>query len=221
MTGDTSFDSAKDKDSKDPANAPYKILVGKVFTVTVNTKGNVLGVKGYAEIGKQLFKMLEESGGGRDMGPMKKYFESMFTDEFMLKSMDQSITMFPDGAVGTGSTWEEKADFSIPMMGNMASKIENTLDAVSGNTATVKFSGSLKLEKEPSTGEEDPSDPMAAMRKMLKITGGKLEGSLEFDCEKGLVRKKQQKTSMTMEMMGQKMPFVQEQSIELVEVKPQ
>ncbi|MFH1999927.1 MAG: hypothetical protein ABIK28_09610, partial [Planctomycetota bacterium] len=66
----------------------------------------------------------------------------------------------------------------------------------------------------------DPQDPMAAMRKMMKITNGKMEGTLEFDNEKGLIKKKVQKISMSMSLMGQDMPMNQTQILELDSYTP-
>ena len=202
--------------------APHKVLVGKTITFTMNDRGEVLSVKGYAEIGQELLKMIEKEGGGQmPMDMIKKSFASMFTDDFMKKNMNQSLTNFPGKDVSEGDSWDEVVAFSIPMMGDITSKIKNTLESVEGDTAKVGVKGKLTMDKK--TGEEekpDPGDPMSAIMKSMKISDGSLEGTVLFDTDKGLMTKKTLKTRMTLEMdlMGQKqkMPIDQELVFELV-----
>ena len=224
MGGEKTYDSLdeKSKDVKDPMLAPNKVLVGKTITITMNDKGEVLSVKGYAEIGKELLKMIEEEGGGQmPMAMIKKSFESMFTNDFMKKNMNQTITNLPGKDVSEGDSWNEVVAFSIPMMGDITSKIVNTLVSVEGDTAKVAVKGKMTMEKKPEGGDKaDPENPMAAIMKSMKISDGSLEGTVLFDTDRGVMTRKTLKTKMVLEMdmMGQKqkLPIDQELTFELI-----
>ncbi len=220
MAGDQAYDSMKEneKDKKDPNLSASRILVGRTFTLTMDNKGNVLGVKGYTQIGKDLLKVIEEQAGGNpQIAMMKKTMEDTFTDDFMRKTLDMSFTQFPEGSIETGKDWGEKAELSIPMFGNITTTITNKLDSVEGNMARVKFTGTMTFDP---PGEEDPDNPMAAMMKNIKLKDGKVEGTLQFDLENEWVARKVQKILITMEidMMGQKqiIPIVQEMVLERI-----
>jgi len=152
------------------------------------------------------------------MAQAKGRFSLEFTDAYQQKAYNQEIPLLPEGPMGAGSVWSQESKLAfLPPLPEMISKVENTFESVLEDVATIRYTGTLEKGAEADVGEADPNDPLAAMSKMIQIMEGKHEGTLEFDHERGLVRKAVQKIGFSMDMRGQKIPMKQVRTLELVE----
>ncbi|MHC4945631.1 MAG: DUF6263 family protein [Planctomycetota bacterium] len=230
MMGNVSFDSDEEKKSDESEEGAseageagqfdfYLALVDKPFKIKMNTQGEVKQVIGFDEIGNEMIRIIMEGAGENPQAQMQaKMMKNMFSDDAMAKLFGQVFTAFPDASVAAGAEWKEKSVMTVPMLGDIVSELTNKFEGVEDGKAKVSFSGTLELKpREAAEGEEE--DPMAAMMKMLKLTDSKINGSLEFDNDKGVVKMRIAKTSYNMSMMGQKFPNETEQSVELIEHK--
>lgn len=224
MTGKISFDSDEKKDETDEIAQNfdfYNMMIGKPFLVKMDSLGNVVSVKGFSDIGNEIIDSFMEKAGSDMQAKMQAdSMKEMFTDEAMSRIFGQANTSFPKEGIEPGAEWEEKDSVALPMIGELKSTLKNRLDAVDDNLAKIKFSGTLEMiPAEAEEGEAAEDDPMAAMRKMMKFTEGKVEGLVEFDRERGLIKKRKQQTTMTISMMGQSMTTNTEEIMELAEYK--
>jgi hypothetical protein len=215
MSGKVSFDSDKKDEAVNPGASHYMHLINKPFKVKMDTRGQVKAVMGYADIGKDMLKkMSEQAGANPQMQMQMKMMEEMFTDEAMVKQMNMSNTQLPEGAVGDGAEWNAEGAMPIPQMGELLTKMKHTLEGVENNVAKIKLTGTIEMKE--MSEEEAAKNPMASM---MKITDGKMEGTVEFDTDKGLIKKRDVTISMAINVMGQKFPSNQSETMELVENK--
>jgi hypothetical protein len=77
---------------------------------------------------------------------------------------------------------------------------------------------SKEPEKKPEEGGEKGEEGGEDEMMKVKISGGKVTGSFEFDHARGLMVKRGSKTSMNVNRMGMEIPIDSEQTIELVKV---
>ncbi len=221
MAGNSSFDSDIKEDDPNKTPNPEEVSVGKTYTIKMNTRGKVLGIEGFAAISAEILKKTEEIMGGNPGWSMqKKMFETMYSEEFLRKNMNCNVPFFPEGVVQSGTSWDEESEFMLPPFGDFLSKRKNTLESMDGGLIKSKISGSAeKIEKKKADDAAAANDPMAAAMAMMKVKKAGIEGALEFDNVKGMVKKRVQKLSLTLDLMGQEMKMSREHTLELVERK--
>lgn len=218
MSGKVSFDSDKKDAEPNPAVSHYAFLINKPFKIKMDMRGKVKSVVGYAEIGKEMIKKMSEQGSGNPQMQMQlKMMEEMFTDEAMSKQMNMSNTLLPEAEVGEGAEWSDEGAMPIPQLGELVTKMKHKLEGVESGIAKIKLTGSIEM-KEPEEGEE-PDTAKNPMAGMMKITDGKMDGSVEFDTAQGCIKKRSVKITMAINVMGQKFPSNQQETMELVEYK--
>ncbi len=217
MTGKVDYDSSRAKENADPKTAFYGAIVGKKFLVKLNSRGEVIEVKGYSEIGKQIVDLMVKSMGSGPQAEMsRKMFEGQFTDEAKKLQMGSLFPCFPKDPVETGFEWKEESEMKMPPSLTLVTKLKNVLDSADGVDAKVKSAGTIEMKPIPADDDAASDDPMAAMMKMIKIKDGKFESTLDFDMERGVVRRKSSRVKMTMEMPGMEISSVNESVMELV-----
>lgn len=219
MMGTSEYDSEKDKEATDTFQSIYKAMVNKPFTVKIDTRGKVLQIEGWSGIADEIVGVVKKSMGNDPRGAAGlKTVKDQFGEEAMAKRLAQAFLVFPKEAVPQGGQWMQKSEIPFPMLGDLELKQTNTLDSIAGDDVTMKFSGTLKLKKKEADPNEDPQ--MAQMRQMMQVKGGKVDGTLNFDRARGLVKKQTRKQTMTMAMMGREMTSTDTSTLELVEFKP-
>ena len=131
------------------------------------------------------------------------------------RQMNMSSTRLPEKPVSAGAEWSDEGTMPIPGLGDLTTKMKHTLVGVDGGLAKIDVSGTIEMS-EAGEGEDKAKNPMAGM---MKITEGKIEGTVNFDVNKGLIKKRNVKTMLTMAMMGREIPTTQEETMELVDYK--
>lgn len=215
MQGEVSYDSAAEGEPVDPNMKMYELMLDKPFTLKMNNLGKILSISGYSEIAKAMIASVVGESTDPQAQMQAKMMESMFSDDAMAKMMSQSNTCFPKQAISKGDKWDEKSAIEIPSLGDLVSEMKNTYEGMEGDLAKFKIEGSISMKPVEEGEAADPQDPMAAMRKMMKITDGKMTGTLEFDHDKGIIKKKVQDMTLNISLMGQLMPMKQTQSLVL------
>jgi len=118
--------------------------------------------------------------------------------------------------VRPGAEWSTEGSMTIPMMGDLVTKVKRNLESVEGGVAKIKVEGTIEVNEGDEPAEPSEANPMAGM---VKLSEGKIEGRSEFDNKRGLLKKRTVTITMVMAMMGQKIPTKQEETRELVEFK--
>jgi len=232
MMGDMSFDSAKEQKAEDEEGAQtagsmdfQNLMIGKPFMVKVDAQGKVASVEGYSEIGESIVSAVMGQTGEDTEADMQARMQadvmkSMYSNEVMAMILDRLNASFPEEAVAPGAEWEEENTLTFPMMGDLVSRLKHRFDGCEGANAHIAFSGTLELKPaEASEGADAENDPMAAMRKMMQVTKSKVDGTIDFDHDRGLIKKCTQKIDLTFSMMGQEIPIHKEETMELTNYK--
>jgi hypothetical protein len=214
MSGKVSFDSDKKDAQANPGMAQYMHLINKPFKIKMDTRGRVKAVIGYADIGKKMIeKMTADAGSDPRMQAQLKRMAEMFTDEAMINQMNMSNTQLPEGEVADGAQWNDEGTMPT-QMGELLTKMKHTLEGVENDIARIKLTGTIELKE--ASEEEATKNPMAGM---MKITDGKMEGTVEFDTDLGCIKKRDVSISMAITFMNQESPSKQTETMELVEHK--
>ena len=138
----------------------------------------------------------------------------------MTQMLSQSITEFPEGEIKPGESWEKNSHVFFPMIGDLDFNVKNTLESLADDVAKVKMVGKMEMKPIEEDDAADPKDPFAALRKLMKITESTLDGTVEFDNEQGLIKKKVQNTTLIINIRGQEVHTKQSSILELESFKP-
>nr|WP_321410643.1 DUF6263 family protein [uncultured Carboxylicivirga sp.] len=96
------YDSTDENQEENAMSGMFKIMVGHVFTMKFNDKGEVLEVKGFADV---MEKMQSEAGGQSMAGAVQESLKGQFSDESMKQNIGTMLIVYPDDKPTTGLTW--------------------------------------------------------------------------------------------------------------------
>lgn len=182
------YDSAKDKEA--PSDSLGKLmaaLLGKSITMKLNPKGEILEVKGYAEVMEKVMKELEE-----DMPGTSDMFKRMFSDDQLKGMMQLSYGLLPKTPVAKGETWESQASFAMPMLGKLVLKHKSTLKEIqTGGQAVIDQETKMELKAE--------EGPMGA----LELSDSKFKSQMVWLAERGAMQSMKGTMTATMSANGQ------------------
>jgi hypothetical protein len=94
-------------------------LVGAVFKVTLNPKGEVVKIEGYEDLLKKL---------AGDDANARKAVQSIKPEELFKVSVSEAFGFLPDKPVKTGDSWERETTRSLGPLGSIVSKRKYSYD---------------------------------------------------------------------------------------------
>lgn len=197
--GKTEYDSKDGKMPDGPIGAligpVYKALVGAVFSITMDGRGQISDV----EVPKELTEAMKNNPTMSGMG-------EMFTPDGMKRMLSQSGLILPEGPPTKGQASEIKLDFKMPfgkMMATNTVTYEGTITRDSVKLA--QFAMQPKIKFEP--------DPNAAVN--LSLKGQDAKGTALFDPAAGRLVETtvNQKMEMEVQTMGQTLKQNMEQTV--------
>jgi len=147
------YDSATDAKSKNPMAKMYNAMIGKLLSMTTDSRGKISNFKGMDEMIAAVAKAAP--GGEADADTLKSIANGIY------EGFNQ--VMFPDKPVGPGDTWEADSQFTLPMGMPMQARQVNTLKSVKNGVATVESKAVVKME---SDSDADAADEAAGLREM-------------------------------------------------------
>lgn len=183
------FDSANPSANADPMGLGKSIgsTVGKELIVSLDEKGEVTGIDNYDAYIEQLGKSPVPG-----MDP-----KEMHSREALIQMINQgALNALPGKPVAPGATWPYRQDLALPKIGKVT--IQGTygfkgMAAHDGaNCAEIETNGKLTMDVSAASPE---GAPMA-----MKVTDGKIKGTMWFDPQLGVVRESQNQQEMTMSM---------------------
>lgn len=212
-TGSIDYDSETMSDSASPQAAMFGAIVDMSYTLVIAPDGTVKEVRG-------LEGMIDEMVGemsAETAGPARQQFSQMFNEESIRNMMQQSIQSFPTEPVGPSDTWETSYSMPVPMMGEITTTANFTLDDVVTRegrpVALISSTGSVAF------GEAE-----GQLAGMMEMDDATVSSTLEFDVERGHILSGTTDTSMTMNVSagGQAMTMETTNSavMELIEYVP-
>ena len=117
------FDTADAKPSPHPMARMQQYLIGRHFTVTMSSRGEVQEIQGFDAI---LDDMSTAFADDPSLARTMEAIKSGFGSEAMTGMMQQGIVVYPKHKVATGDTWQHRVMMPNPALGelNLTSEYE-------------------------------------------------------------------------------------------------
>ena len=211
MAGNVKYDSESGEAPADPQTRALAAMAGVSYTMGVGPDGSGKAMQGLDELREKMFAsfppeqvaMLQSMGG------------ELFSDESMTRMAQQSVQLFPEEPVGPSDTWKSSFRTSIPMIGSMTTNMTFTVMGIErrdGRTvAKISAAGELEFGNDSATPL-----PMT-----FDLGATKINGSIDFDADRGVTLASTVSTAMQMEVTagGQQvaMGMTNRVSLELIE----
>ena len=186
------FDSAKPEEDAAGMGKSMGAIIGKEFRVLANEKDEITEVENLDEV-------LGAAGAGAAMG-------QMFNKESLTDMLRQStLKGLPDHPVKPGDTWPFDYAMKVPPLGALTVKGTYTLKSVAPRagipTAEIAMDATLEFGPAAEGGAEDKTGAGAMLSAMgMKLSGGKLAGTIWFDPALGTAREVQFDQEMEISM---------------------
>lgn len=210
--GREEYDSEAVGEPTGPMERMLAMMVGASYEVTMAPDGEVLRVSGVEEF---LQAMMDVARGEwpADAGEMQDAIESSFDAERLAAHMQQQVHVLPSAPVSPGDEWSAELTVHMPfgaVQAVYAYRLDDVVTRHGRRVALIAMTGS--------TGEMevDPGNPMAAMLEM-EISAGDIDGTIEFDVDRGLLLGMSATTAMTVSAMGMAMPVETTSEMERIE----
>lgn len=194
---DSEIPSTLDDVDQNEEYGSFYALVGKDIGLTLNKQGKTVDMKGLDELKNDFLK--DSSKYGKIMG---RYLNDLSNES--MKGQFATFHIYPEKPVKIGDTWN--TDWSMSMGITFQINYTYTLKSVVGDTAIIDVSGLVSTSN--SDTKMDPKNPMAALAKMMTITGN-YTGEIKSNIKTGLIYKDEQTFDVKAEinMFGMKMPM--------------
>jgi len=191
----------------------FAAMAGSSYSMVIGADGVVRSVEGMEAVRQRMLEAMPEQAA-----LLNSLSGELFSDEATVRLMQQSIQMLPSEPVATGDTWDNSFSLSVPMLGTMTTSMTFTLSGIEQrdgrNVALISAAGEMVLG----------SDSTSQVGVSVDLNGTKLDGTIEFDADRGLTVASS--TTMVMQMTvgagGQDMTMnmTQTSKLELVEYVP-
>lgn len=190
------FDSDSDQESKNWKVRMAIVQAGTSYIFVFDSYGQIKDVQGIEELVARMREDLPPDA----VAMFDQMILPTFTAEFMKGAFQSRIGSFPTEPVGPGDTWDFTYSLSLPVFGNMTTRITSTLDRIEDHGSRLAIISSTGDSKK--TGEAD--DQFAGM---IQIDNVVIIGTTEFDVDRGRVLKSafSKTMEMTMAVGGQEM----------------
>jgi hypothetical protein len=186
------FDSAKPDADQLGMGKQFAAMTGKELKMIANEKDEVTDIENFEEFVGAL-------GGAAGGLPISQ----MFTKESLTDMVKQSaLRGVPAGAVKPGDKWPWKYEMNMPQIGSAGISGTYTLKGMADRggvpCAEIAVDGTLNFDI---SGGGEAGGPAAMLKAMgMKMTGGKLSGTMWFDNALGTAREVQMTQEMEMTM---------------------
>ena len=190
------FDSAKPEADSIGMGKQLGALVGKEIKMLANEKDEITGIENFEEF-------MGAVGGGMAGSPIGE----MFTKESLTDMVKQgALRTTPGKPVKVGESWAWDYQMKMPQIGNVGIKGTYTYKGTSNHAgvpcAEIAMEGLMNFDVAAAPAGASDANPAAAMMKAMgmKVTNGKMSGTIWFDNALGMARETQMKQEMEMSM---------------------
>ena len=184
-------------DTSNPSAVIMHEMMGAQFVIGINSKGEVIDVKGQDEFIKKVIEAASSKSNAMS-SQMIAGARNFMSDDILKNMMEQSFKIFPGTKVKTGDSWKKSMIITRPLPMNIESNF--TLDKVEGNVAKLNIAsvvtpGKGGMEMMGTTIETELS--------------GTQSGSMDIDTETGMtiVADIKQNIAGNMKAMDQVIPL--------------
>ena len=197
------FDSAKPGSDSLGMGKGFEAMIGKELKLLVNEKDEITGIENFEEF-------FATVGGGPGSAQLAQILNKDSLTEMVKQG---SLKAMPGRPVKPGDSWPFGYTTKMPPIGEISIKGTYTLKGTAPRAgipcAEIAVIGNANIDfKAPPPGAEPkPDDPAAAIAALgLKMTGGKLTGTVWFDPALGMAREIEYRQEMEMTMKNPAQP---------------
>jgi hypothetical protein len=195
------FDSAKPEDDPTGMGKGMGAIVGKELRILASPKDEILEIENYDE-----FVAAAAGPGAAMMGKM--FSKDSLTD--MVKQ--GSLKALPPNAVKPGDSWAFDYAMKLPQIGSVGVKGTYTFKGMKPHdgipSAEITMDATMNIDMSGAGAGDKEKDPAAAMIAAMgmKLTSGKMNGTIYFDPALGMARDMQMTQEMEMSMNNPAQP---------------
>lgn len=197
-TGPVKYDSESGEPPADPQARAIAAMAGIDLTMVIAADGTVRSVAGLDQLREKMLASLPPE----QVAMMQSVAGEMFSEASITRMMQQSVQMFPTGAIGRGDTWNSSFSMEVPFAGAMTTNMTFTLAGLEPregrNVATIDVSGQMLLD-----GSSANPLPMT-----FELGDTKMTGTIEFDVDRGITLASTVSTAMQMTVSAGGQQFV-------------
>jgi hypothetical protein len=121
----------------DPQAKVAEQMAGSVFTITLNSKGEVTKVEGFDDLIKKLSQNNEEIG---------KLLKSILTEDTMKQGIQEAFGFVPGKPVNKGDSWKRQMRLSMGPMGTFVVDMDYTYQGKAKDGEEVGVKGTYSYE---------------------------------------------------------------------------
>ena len=205
-TGNVSYDSRSDEVPVEPAAGMLVAMAGWSYTLVIDPLGTIKSVQGMDRLIEEMMAAMSPEARALGQGMLA----GMFTEEFIIELMQNSVQIFPQDPVGPGDSWQHSFNAAIPMVGELTTNLTFTVDSIEERDGRV-------VAVISSTGE-------IVAAGMMEMGDTEITSSINFDVGRGITLSSTatRNVEMTITIGGQRMTIgtVGTTTIELIEYVP-
>ncbi|WP_430815258.1 DUF6263 family protein [Carboxylicivirga sp. RSCT41] len=101
-----------DADKTNPLNKTFDLMVGHLFQVKFDDRGNIQEVKGFETISEKVVEAFSDNPQQAEM--MKKQLANQFSNESMKGNLSNMFIIYPEEKVKVGSKWSNNKSIISP-----------------------------------------------------------------------------------------------------------
>ena len=174
-------------------------LVGRTFTLRVDTRGEIVAVEGVDEI---LGDVAESLAAEEDAAVVRETMEAFLSEDNLKATVGQALPSFPARPVAPGDSWTEQTHLALPIFGALDQRQTYTFERLEGDEAVLSLDAEIRLGPDEQAAETVglPEQIAALMDIEAETRRGDTEGMIRFDVGRGLLVRQDLTVRMDMTM---------------------
>ena len=189
------FDSAKPGEDALGMGKGFAAMIGKELRILASEKDEITAIENFEEF-------TAAAGGGLAAAQLGQMFNKDSLTEMVKQG---SLKALPGKPVKPGDSWPYEYSVKMPQIGQIAIKGTYTFKNMAARggvpCAEIAMVGTLQMDIGAAAGDGKTDGPGSAIAAMgMKITGGKLGGTIWFDPKLGMARDAEFTQEMEMTM---------------------
>ena len=182
----------------DPIEGLLGNILGSQLTVTLDNKGNVIGVEGGKELSDKILGAIDAPGSADNKQIIRQQMEKLVGEKSVRNTLQEAFRLFPDTAIYVGDDWVRKGQQSEDV--KIGSNQTYSFTSLKGNIARVDERSDLTKEDDGNIsimGHDVPTD-----------IDGEQTGFYEMDVTSGMLMNGESDLSLkgTLHVLGMEVP---------------
>lgn len=130
-------------DKTNPLYKTFNIIVGHVFEMKFDNRGNITEVNGFENVVEKLATAFEDNAQQGKM--MKETLSGQFSDESMKHNLGSMFIIYPEEKVKEGSVWSSQTKVAQPVIIN--NDLNYNVESISKTVVELSATGKMQTEE--------------------------------------------------------------------------